>query len=249
MNIKTSQATKSNRRDAGKYKNYSLALQNTITVESDYFVRSIWMSHFLVRFFLFDFLLQLFCPIYLNADFFVWSIHPIFLSYFFWSLFRPTFCPLNVPFFVRSICLIFYPIYVNVRFLVRIFCAIFCPNYLNVRFFRPIFLSAFCPIQWCELLSFNVQLLSLSKIDGQTQLIKSKLFIPCLACANFVMVILLLATFWCSVTMFTKLQFLISNFGTAGVLSLSITVASYQRRILSIKQDIMVFHCIKTKIL
>ena len=41
MNIKTSQATKSNRRDAGKYKNYSLALQNTIAVESDYFVRSI----------------------------------------------------------------------------------------------------------------------------------------------------------------------------------------------------------------
>ena len=130
MNIKTSQATKSNRRDAGKYKNYSLALQNTITVESDYFVRSIWMSHFLVRFFLFDFLLQLFCPIYLNADF--------FLRYF-CPLFRPTFCPLNVWFFVRSICPIFYPIYVNVRFLVRIFCPIFCPNYLNVRFFRPIF--------------------------------------------------------------------------------------------------------------
>ena len=197
---------------------------------SNFFVQSIWM------------------PIFFS-DIFVWSIYPIFLSYFFCSLFRPTFCPLNVPFFVRSICPIFYPIYVNVRFLVRIFCPIFCLNYLNVRFFRPIFLSAFCPIQWCELLSFNVQLLSLSKIDGQTQLIKSKLFISCLACANFVMVILLLATFWCSVTMFTKLQFLISNFGTAGVLSLSITVASYQRRILSIKQDIMVFHCIKTKIL
>ena len=82
-------------------------------------------------------------------------------SYFSCSLFRPTFCPLNVPVFVRSICPIFYPIYVNVRFLVRIFCPIFCLNYLNVRFFRPIFLSAFCPIQWCELLSFNVQLLSL----------------------------------------------------------------------------------------
>ena len=146
MNIKTSQATKSNRRDAGKYKNYSLALQNTITVESDYFVRSIWMSHFLVRFFLFDFLLQLFCPIYLNADFFLRYFCLIYLSdffvlFFFWSLFRPTFCPLNVPFFVRSICPIFYPIYVNVRFLVRIFCPIFCLNYLNVRFFRPIFLS------------------------------------------------------------------------------------------------------------
>ena len=95
-------------------------------------------------FFLFDFLLQLFCPIYLNADFFP----PIFLSdlfirffcpFFFCSLFRPTFCPLNVRFFVRSICLIFYPIYVNVRFLVRIFCPIFCLNNLNVRFFRPIF--------------------------------------------------------------------------------------------------------------
>ena len=89
--------------------------------------------------------------------------------------------------------------------------------------------------------SASMSSFSLSKIDGQTQLIKSKLFIPCLACANFVMVILLLAIFWCSVTMFTKLQFLISNFGTAGVLSLSITVASHQRRILSIKQDIMVF--------
>ena len=116
-------------------------------------------------FFLFDFLLQLFCPIYLNADFFLRYFCLIYLSdffvLFFWSLFRPTFCPLNVPFFVRSICPIFYPIYVNVRFLVRIFCPIFCLNYLNVRFFRPIFLSAFCPIQWCELLSFNVQLLSL----------------------------------------------------------------------------------------
>ena len=109
---------------------------------SNFFVQSIWM------------------PIFFSGIF-VWSIYPIFLSYFFWSLFRPTFCPLNVPFFVRSICPIFYPIYVNVRFLVRIFCPIFCLNYLNVRFFRPIFLSAFCPIQWCELLSFNVQLLSL----------------------------------------------------------------------------------------
>ena len=166
MNIKTSQATKSNRRDAGKYKNYSLALQNTITVESDYFVRSIWMSHFFgpiffVRFFAPTFLSNLFECRFFFSDIFGWSICPIFLSYFSCSLFRPTFCPLNVPVFVRSICPIFYPIYVNVRFLVRIFCPIFCLNYLNVRFFRPIFLSAFCPIQWCELLSFNVQLLSL----------------------------------------------------------------------------------------
>ena len=144
MNIKTSQATKSNRRDAGKYKNYSLALQNTITVESDYFVRSIWMSHFLVRFFF----VRFFAPTFLSNLFECRFFSPIFLSdlfirffcpFFFCSLFRPTFCPLNVRFFVRSICLTFYPIYVNVRFLVRIFCPIFCLNNLNVRFFRPIF--------------------------------------------------------------------------------------------------------------
>ena len=197
---------------------------------SNFFVQSIWM------------------PIFFS-DIFVWSICPIFLSYFFWSLFRPTFCPLNVRFFVRSICLIFYPIYVNVRFLVRIFCPIFCLNYLNVRFFRPIFFVRVLSDSKVRITQLqcpaSLSLKSMAKLNW----LNRNLFIPCLACANFVMVILLLATFWCSVTMFTKLQFLISNFGTAGVLSLSITVASHQRRILSIKQDIMVFHCMKTKIL
>ena len=164
MNIKTSQATKSNRRDAGKYKNYSLALQNTITVDSDYFVRSIWMSHFFgpiffVRFFAPTFLSNLFecrffSPIFL-ADLFVRFFCPIFFVRFFVRLFVPWMyhflSDLFVRFFIRSMWMS----------LVRIFCPIFCLNYLNVRFFRPIFLSAFCPIQWCELLSFNVRLLSL----------------------------------------------------------------------------------------
>ena len=245
MNIKTSQATKSNRRDAGKYKNYSLALQNTITVESDYFVRSIWMSHFLVRFFLFDFFLQLFCPIYLNADFFLRYFCLIYLSDFFVLFFLFAFSSD----FLSLECTIFYPIWCE--------CSIFSPNFLSnflsklfecSLFSSDFFVRFFVRFNGANY-STSMSSFSLSKIDGQTQLIKSKLFIPCLACANFVMVILLLATFWCSVTMFTKLQFLISNFATAGVLSLSITVASHQRRILSIKQDIMVFHCMKTKIL
>ena len=142
MNIKTSQATKSNRRDAGKYKNYSLALQILLQLSpiilSVLFECPIFWSDFFFRFFAPTFLSNLFeCRLF----------SPIFLSdlfvRFFFPLFRPTFCPLNVPFFVRSICPIFYPIYVNVRFLVRIFCPIFCLNYLNVRFFRPIFLSDF----------------------------------------------------------------------------------------------------------
>ena len=87
---------------------------------SNFFVQSIWM------------------PIFFS-DIFVWSIGPIFLSYFFCSLFRPTFCPLNVPFFVRSICPIFYPIYVNVRFLVRIFLS----NFLSKLFECSLFSSDF----------------------------------------------------------------------------------------------------------
>ena len=189
---------------------------------SNFFVQSIWM------------------PIFFS-DFFVWSICPIFLSYFFWSLFRPTFCPIYLSDFLSDLCEcpIFSPNFLS-NFLSKLFeCSLFSSDFFCPRFVR------FNGSNY----SASMSSFSLSKIDGQTQLIKSKLFIPCLACANFVMVILLLATFWCSVTMFTKLQFLISNFGTAGVLSLSITVASHQRRILSIKQDIMVFHCMKTKIL
>ena len=94
-----------------------------------------------------DFFFSIFCSNFFVQSIWMSTFSPIFLSdlfvRFFFPLFRPTFCPLNVPFFVRSICPIFYPIYVNVRFLVRIFCPIFCLNYLNVRFFRPIFLSDF----------------------------------------------------------------------------------------------------------
>ena len=204
-------------------------------------------------FFLFDFLLQLFCPIYLNADFFLRYFCLIYLSDFFVLFFLFAFSSD----FLSLECTIFCPIYLSDFLSDLCECPIFSPNFLS-NFLSKLFECSlfssdfFCP----RFVRFNganysasMSSFSLSKIDGQTQLIKSKLFISCLACANFVMVILLLATFWCSVTMFTKLQFLISNFGTAGVLSLSITVASYQRRILSIKQDIMVFHCIKTKIL
>ena len=127
MNIKTSQATKSNRRDAGKYKNYSLALQNTITVESDYFVRSIWMSHFLVRFFLFDFFLQLFCPIYLNADFFLRYFCLIYLSDFFVLFFLFAFSSD----FLSLECTIFCPIYLSDFLSDLCECPIFSPNFLS----------------------------------------------------------------------------------------------------------------------
>ena len=193
------------------------------------------MSDFLVRFFLFDFFLRYFCLIYLS-DFFVLFFLFAFSSDFL-SLECTIFCPIYLSDFLSDLCE----------------CPIFSPNFLSnflsKLFECPLFSSDFFVRFNGANYSASMSSFSLSKIDGQTQLIKSKLFISCLACANFVMVILLLATFWCSVTMFTKLQFLISNFGTAGVLSLSITVGSYQRRILSIKQDIMVFHCIKTKIL
>ena len=197
---------------------------------SNFFVQSIWM------------------PIFFS-DIFVWSIYPIFLSFFFLFAFSSDFLSLE--------CKIFCPIYLSDFLSDLCECPIFSPNFLSNFLSKQFECSLFSSDFFCpRFVRFNganysasMSSFSLSKIDGQTQLIKSKLFISCLACANFVMVILLLATFWCSVTMFTKLQFLISNFGTAGVLSLSITVASYQRRILSIKQDIMVFHCIKTKIL
>lgn len=211
------------------------------------------MSHFLVRFFLFDFLLQLFCPIYLNADFFLRYFCLIYLSDFFVLFFLVAFSSD----FLSLECTIFCPIYLSDFLSDLCECPIFSPNFLSnflsklfecSLFSSDFFVRFFVRFNGANY-SASMSSFSLSKIDGQTQLIKSKLFIPCLACANFVMVILLLATFWCSVTMFTKLQFLISNFGTAGFLSLSITVASYQRRILSIKQDIMAFHCIKTKIL
>ena len=197
---------------------------------SNFFVQSIWMPIFFLRYF---------CLIYLS-DFFVLFFLFAFSSDFL-SLECTIFCPIYLSDFLSDLCEcpIFSPNFLS-NFLSKLFeCSLFSSDFFCPRFVR------FNGANY----SASMSSFSLSKIDGQTQLMKSKLFISCLACANFVMVILLLATFWCSVTMFTKLQFLISNFGTAGVLSLSITVASHQRRILSIKQDIMVFHCMKTEIL
>ena len=91
MNMKTlSQATKSNRRHAGKYENYVLALQHTISIFSDfvsnlffkfpiflsdYFVRSILMSNFFS-----DFFCPITCPFYLIVRFFVQFFLSDFLS-------------------------------------------------------------------------------------------------------------------------------------------------------------------------
>ena len=122
MNMKTlSQATKSNRRHAGKYENYALALQHTISIFSDfvsnlffkfpiflsdYFVRSILMSNFFS-----DFFCPITCPFYLNVRFFVQFFLSDFLSDVVeWAIF-----------FVRYFCPIFlsdfFPIYLNVWYL------------------------------------------------------------------------------------------------------------------------------------
>ena len=174
MNIKTSQATKSNRRDAGKYKNYSLALQNTIAVESDYFVRSIWMSHFLVRFFWFDFFLQLFCPIYLNADFFLRFFCLIYLSDFFVLFFLVAFSPD----FLSLECTIFCPIYLSDFLSDLCECPIFSPNFssnfLSKQFECSLFSSDFfCPrfVRFngsnysASMSSFSLSLKSMAKLN------------------------------------------------------------------------------------
>ena len=99
MNMKTlSQATKSNRRHAGKYKNYSLALQHTISIFSD-FVSNLFfqISHFFVR---------LFCPFYFNVQFFL----RFFLSDYLSVLFEcPIFCPIFLSDFLSDLveCAIF----------------------------------------------------------------------------------------------------------------------------------------------
>ena len=117
MNTKTlSQATKSNRRDAGKNKNYSLALQHTISFFSDvlsnfFFKKSPFFCPIILSV-LFEcpifspiFFVRLFCPFYLNVRYFVRSIWmcdffcSIFLVWFFSDLFK---CPI---FLVRSILL------------------------------------------------------------------------------------------------------------------------------------------------
>ena len=156
---------------------------------SNFFVQSIWMPIFFLRFF---------CLIYLS-DFFVLFFLVAF-SPDFLSLECTIFCPIYLSDFLSDLCEcpIFSPNFLS-NFLSKLFeCSLFSSDFF-VRFFVRFNGANY---------SASMSSLSLSKIDGQTQLIKSKLFIPCLACANFVMVILLLATFWCSVTMFTKLQFL-----------------------------------------
>ena len=116
MNMKTlSQATKSNRRHAGKYENYALALQHTISIFSDF------VSNLFFKF-----------PIFLS-DYFVRSI---LMSNFFSDFFCPITCPfyLNVRFFVQFFCRIFCPIQLNERF----FCPIFLPDCF-IRFFFDLF--------------------------------------------------------------------------------------------------------------
>ena len=116
MNMKTlSQATKSNRRHAGKYKNYSLALQHTISIFFRFCVQSFFqISHFFVR---------LFCPFYFNVQFFL----RFFLSDYLSVLFEcPIFCPIFfVGFFVRS------------SWMCDFFVQYFCPIFYQI-FFRSI---------------------------------------------------------------------------------------------------------------
>lgn len=85
------------------------------------------MSHFLVRFFLFDFLHQLFCPIYLNADFFLRYFCLIYLSDFFVLFFLVAFSSD----FLSLECTIFRPIYLSDFLSDLCECPIFSPNFLS----------------------------------------------------------------------------------------------------------------------
>ena len=71
---------------------------------SNFFVQSIWMTLFF-------------------SDIFVWSICPIFLSYFFWSAFSSDFLSLE--------CTIFCPIYLSDFLSDLCECSIFSPNFLS----------------------------------------------------------------------------------------------------------------------
>ena len=157
MNTKTlSQATKSNRRDAGKNKNYSLALQHTISFFSDvlsnsFFKKSPFFCPIILSV-LFEcpifspiFFVRLLCPFYLNVRYFVRSIWmcdffcSIFLVWFFSDLFK---CP---TFLVRSILISDFFVWCFVRsslmsdFSVQCFLSVL----FECRIFSPIFLSNF----------------------------------------------------------------------------------------------------------
>ena len=82
---------------------------------------------FLVRFFLFDFLLQLFCSIYLNADFFLRYFWLIYLSDFFVLFFLFAFSSD----FLSLECTIFCPIYLSDFLSDLCECPIFSPNFLS----------------------------------------------------------------------------------------------------------------------
>ena len=161
MNTKTlSQATKSNRRDAGKNKNYSLALQHTISFYSDvlsnFFFKKFPFFCPIILSVLFEcpifspiFFVRLFCPFYLNVRYFVRSIWmcdffcSIFLVWFFSDLFK---CPI---FLVRSILISDFFVWCFVRsslmsdFSVQCFLSNFLSVLFECRIFSPIFLSNF----------------------------------------------------------------------------------------------------------
>ena len=161
MNTETlSQATKSNRRDAGKNKNYSLALQHTISFFSDvlsnFFFKKFPFFCPIILSVLFEcpifcpiFFVRLFCPFYLNVRYFVRSIWmcdffcSIFLVWFFSDLFK---CPI---FLVRSILISDFFVWCFVRsslmsdFSVQCFLSNFLSVLFECRIFSPIFLSNF----------------------------------------------------------------------------------------------------------
>ena len=161
MNTKTlSQATKSNRRDAGKNKNFALALQHTISFFSDvlsnFFFKKFPFFCPIILSVLFEcpifspiFFVRLFCPFYLNVRYFVRSIWmcdffcSIFLVWFFSDLFK---CPI---FLVRSILISDFFVWCFVRsslisdFSVQCFLSNFLSVLFECRIFSPIFLSNF----------------------------------------------------------------------------------------------------------
>ena len=153
MNTKTlSQATKSNRRDAGKNKNFALALQHTISFffkKFPFFCPIILSVLFECPIFSPIFFVRLFCPFYLNVRYFVRSIWmcdffcSIFLVWFFSDLFK---CPI---FLVRSILISDFFVWCFVRsslisdFSVQCFLSNFLSVLFECRIFPPIFLSNF----------------------------------------------------------------------------------------------------------
>ena len=138
MNTKTlSQATKSNRRDDGKNKNYSLALQHTISFFSDvlfnFFFKKFPFFCPIILSVLFEcpifspiFFVRLFCPFYLNVRFFLFD----FFSLIFSDLFK---CPI---FLVRSILISDFFVWCFVRSSLMSDFSVQCflSNFLSVLF-------------------------------------------------------------------------------------------------------------------